>query len=131
AYAAFDRHAWFPLPEMRPVGEPGALLWTAATQTLVVAFPEEVFFRAFLQGRLAAVVARPRRLLGANVGWEWPLAAAAFTMTHLPTRGATGLVVFPPALLFGWAFARAGTIWPGVLYHGACNTLAYALAGRA
>jgi len=93
-------------------------------QTLGVALPEEFFFRGYLQGQWARAPGRRTvRLLGATVGWEWPATAAAFAIAHVVGYGPAGLLRFFPGLLFGWAYARTGSIWAGVLYHGACNVV--------
>lgn len=104
----------------RPVPDWGR----AAIGLVTVAFPEELFFRGFLQKGWAAAGGRKVRLLGVSLGWEWPAASAAFAATHLWTQGPRGLLVFFPGLLFGWAFGRTGAIWGAVLFHAACNALA-------
>jgi membrane protease YdiL (CAAX protease family) len=94
---------------------------------LVAALPEELLFRGYLQGAWARLSRRRLRLLGAEIGWEWIAASAAFAIAHTVFHGPSGLWTFFPGLAFGWAYARTGTIWASVLYHAACN-LAAALA---
>ena len=84
----------------------------------------ELFFRGYLQGAWARISRRKVRLLGAELGWEWIAASAAFALGHLAFHGPVGLWTFFPGLAFGWAYARTGTIWAGVLYHAACNVAA-------
>ena len=92
-------------------------------QLLVIALPEEAFFRGFLQSALDGRWARRRwRILGAEVGPGWLLAAAIFAVGHLLTIPYPGrLGVFFPALLFGWMRARTGGIGAAVLFHVMCN----------
>jgi membrane protease YdiL (CAAX protease family) len=91
-------------------------------QLLVIALPEEAFYRGYLQSRLDEVWPPQWRLLGASVGPGWVVGAAIFAIGHvvtvpLPTR----LAVFFPALAFGWLRARTGGIGASVLFHAFCN----------
>lgn len=120
--SALTLPAWVLLAHVRL--EPD-LLRVFAVQLVVAAFPEELFFRGYLQRVWAS--GRRIRVLGAEVGWEWPFATACFALTHVVRGGAAGLLTFGPGLLMGWAYARTGSIWAGVLYHAACNALAVPL----
>ena len=97
----------------------------ALSQLVVVAIPEELFFRGYLMERLERVWPPTRRLFGAKVGWALIVSSALFAIGHVavipnPQR----LAVFFPALLFGWMRARTGSIAAGALYHALCNVLA-------
>jgi CAAX protease family protein len=91
-------------------------------QLLVIALPEEAFYRGYLQSRLDDVWPPRWRVLGARVGPGLFVGAAIFALghvvtVHLPTR----LAVFFPALLFGWLRARTGGIGASVCFHAVCN----------
>jgi membrane protease YdiL (CAAX protease family) len=87
---------------------------------VVVALPEEFFFRGFVQGRLAEVWSS-RKILGAPVG-PVVLASALFALCHLVMQANPAtLFVFFPGLLFGWLRARTGSLFAGTLFHAACN----------
>jgi len=93
-------------------------------QWLVVALPEELFFRGFLLKLLEARFPPKRRILGGGVGWALVLSAAAFAIVHLPKEGdPRALAVFFPGLLFGWMRSATGSILAGTLTHGASNIL--------
>jgi len=92
-------------------------------QTLVIALPEEVFFRGYLQTQLDHVFGTPYRLLGAPIGAGMVLAAGLFAVCHVMYGGAVRLIVFFPGLLYGWLRARTGTIAVPVFYHAASNLL--------
>lgn len=97
----------------------------AANQVLVIALPEEMFFRGYLFGRLEERWPARRRFLGAPVGRALLASAGLFALGHLlvdfnPQR----LAVFFPALVFGWMRARTGSVTPGIAYHALCNLLA-------
>ena len=95
---------------------------TAAAELLVVALPEEFFFRGYLQGRLAEVWPARHHLLGAPVGAALLVSAALFALCHLAVQGHPGtLAVFFPGLVFGWMRARTRSILPGTIFHALCN----------
>jgi hypothetical protein len=103
-----------------PAGYPGVAL----SQLLVVAVPEELFFRGYLTGRLDDLFgARGRfRLLGAEVGPALFVQAALFALGHFAVDlSPHKLAVFFPALAFGWLKARRGTIVAPILFHAASN----------
>jgi hypothetical protein len=91
-------------------------------QLLVIALPEEAFYRGYLQSRLDDVWIPRWHVLGARVGPGLLGASAIFALSHivtvpLPTR----LAVFFPALLFGWLRARTDGIGASVIFHAFCN----------
>jgi len=102
--------------------------WWLLTYIIVhlglVALPEEWFFRGYLQGRLDLRFGTPVRLFGVPVGWGLVLSALAFALLHpILLPGAHRLLVFFPALLFGWLRARSGNIGAAVLVHAGSNIL--------
>jgi membrane protease YdiL (CAAX protease family) len=102
----------------------------AIGQVLVIALPEEAFYRGYLQSRFDEVWSPRWQLFGAPVGPGLALAALVFAVGHLATvQVASRLAVFFPALLFGWLRARTGGIGASVLFHASCNLYAL-LLGR-
>jgi membrane protease YdiL (CAAX protease family) len=96
----------------------------AASQLVVVAIPEELFFRGYLMERLERVWPPTRRFFGAKVGVALVASSALFALGHLlvipnPQR----LAVFFPALVFGWMRARTGSIAAGATFHALCNVV--------
>lgn len=110
----FDRDFTFVLP---------AGFWNAALANLViVALPEEVFYRGYLMGRLDLLLKGRVTILGAPVGWPVVLAAAMFSVGHyVVTFDPQRLAVFFPALVFGWIRARRGSITAAIVFHALCN----------
>jgi uncharacterized protein len=107
---------------------PGGFLTMALSQLVVVAVPEEMFFRGYLMGRLEERWPSRRRLLGAPIGRPLLISSALFALGHVlvdfqPQR----LAVFFPALAFGWMRARTGSIAAAALFHALCNLLSEAL----
>jgi membrane protease YdiL (CAAX protease family) len=101
---------------------PSGVLKLAATEVLGVALPEELFFRGWMQGRLAEAFPARARLLGAPVGGALVVAAALFALCHWAVQGNPAtLAVFFPGLVFGWMRARTNSIFPGTLFHALCN----------
>ena len=105
-----------------------ALSWDFAefcvVQLVVVALPEELFFRAFLLELLERRFPPKRRILGGGVGLALVLSAAAFALIHLPKDGdPRALATFFPALLFGWMRSATRSILASTLTHGCSNIL--------
>jgi membrane protease YdiL (CAAX protease family) len=92
-------------------------------QTLIVALPEEFFFRGYLQTQFDKSFGRPYRFLRADVGLGLPIAAAIFALCHVPFGGPARMIVFFPGLFYGWLRARTDTIIVPTLYHAASNVL--------
>jgi uncharacterized protein len=97
-------------------------------QLLVIALPEEAFFRGYLQTALDRVWPPHRRLFGAPIGPALVVSSAIFAVGHLLTDPRPSrLAVFFPSLLFGWLRAKTGDTLPGVFFHAACNLLVRSL----
>ncbi len=95
-----------------------------ASQLIVVALPEELFFRGFVQGRLQERWPPTHRLWGAPVGRAWLVGALLFGLGHyLVTFEPQMLTRVVPGLAFGWMFARTRSILAGTIFHAACNVL--------
>jgi membrane protease YdiL (CAAX protease family) len=104
---------------------PDRFALTALNQLVVVAIPEELFFRGYLLVRLERVWRPTRRLWGAPVGQALLVSSALFALGHIvvvpsPQR----LAVFFPALVFGWMRGRTGSIAAGATFHALCNIVA-------
>ena len=90
-------------------------------QTLVVALPEELFYRGYLQARLRDAWPAGRRIFGARLGKAFWVTAALFALGHLAIFQAWRLSVFFPALLFGWVRERTGTVLGATILHATFN----------
>jgi membrane protease YdiL (CAAX protease family) len=103
--------------------------WTMVVyQLLYIGFPEELFFRGYLQQRFDDAFGRPYRLFGASWGPGLLLANLLFAVGHLLVTGdAARLNVFLPGLLFGWLQARTGALIAPILFHGVCNIALFTL----
>jgi hypothetical protein len=123
-------HMWWEIEQPFAWRMPEDMSGHVLGQLLVIALPEEAFFRGYLQSALDGRWARYRlRVLGADIGLGWLLSAAIFALGHLLTiPHPSRLGVFFPALLFGWLRARTGGVGAGVLFHAMCNMLTTLLA---
>ena len=107
---------------------PDGFLLLALSQILVVAVPEEVFFRGYLLARFEERFPSRRQLWGAAVGWPIVLTSALFAAGHFLVDFQPGrLAVFFPALAFGWMRSRSGSVAPGAVFHALCNLLSEVL----
>jgi membrane protease YdiL (CAAX protease family) len=101
---------------------PTGFVLLALSQLLVVALPEEIFFRGYLMSRLEERWPSRRRLWGARVGWPLLISSLLFGLGHFlvdfqPAR----LAVMVPALAFGWMRQRTGSLAPAAVFHALCN----------
>jgi membrane protease YdiL (CAAX protease family) len=107
---------------------PPSLFDEIAGQLVVIALPEEAFFRGYLQTSLDRVWAPRWQILGAKLGPAWLVASAIFALGHVLTiRHPARLAVFFPALVFGWLRQRTGGVGAGVVFHASCNVFSATL----
>lgn len=101
------------------------MLTMLLTQLILVAVPEEFFFRGYLQERLHQAWGREGiQVLGLPLTWGIVVSSVLFALVHLISNlNVTRLAVFFPSLLFGALRERTGGISASVLYHAACNLL--------
>lgn len=123
-YGGLDALRWPELSLMNQKPPTTLSLEFCLVQLVVVALPEELFFRGFLQKLLEQRFPPKRRWLGGGVGLALVLASLAFALIHLPKEGdPRGLATFFPGLLFGWMRSATGSILASTLAHGASNIL--------
>lgn len=104
------------------------VLWLA-TQLLLVALPEEVFYRGFLQTRLQQGFLA-RGVTGSFLGITPAIfvTSVLFGLGHLlvPVGGVllvARLSVFFPSLLFGWLRDRTDSVLASTIYHACSNAM--------
>jgi hypothetical protein len=102
---------------------PPEFVETALDQVVIVALPEEFFFRGYMQTECDRVWGKPYRLWGASWGIGLPVTALVFAACHMFNGGPARLIVFFPGVLYGWLRARTDTIVVPTLYHAASNVL--------
>lgn len=112
--------------------KPPPMTWELAKltffQIIVVAVPEELFFRGFLLDLLEKAFPPKRRIWGGGIGKALVIASALFAITHVlvmfdPRR----LAVFFPGLVFGWMYSATRSILAGVIFHTAANMFIHIL----
>jgi len=103
-----------------------ATLWTVFFfHTLVVAFPEEFFFRGYLLKRFQQYFQDSRRFLGVTMGKAFFLTAFVFAISHsLITLRWWHFSIFFPALAFGWLREKTGGLVAPILFHAFSNVFA-------
>jgi membrane protease YdiL (CAAX protease family) len=98
-------------------------------QWLVIALPEEFFYRGYLQSELDEVWIPRVRVLGASLGPSLFVTSALFAAGHLATElDVNRLAVFFPSLLFGWLRTRTRGVGASIALHATCNLFAAYLA---
>ncbi len=114
-----------------PVHAAPSLAWLLPwlfSQLLVVALPEEIFFRGYVLGRLRACFPTRRRVLGVSFGGAHVASAVLFALIHLvlvpsPQR----LLVFVPGRLFAWLAERNRGVFAPTAHHALANVCQTAL----
>lgn len=95
-------------------------------QWVVIAIPEEVFFRGFVQTRLEQHWSPRHRVLGVTISWPALLIQSGlFALIHLAhDPDLRRLAVFLPGLLFGWVRSWRGGVGAAAWVHAICNICA-------
>ena len=97
-------------------------------QFVIIALPEEAFYRGYLQSRLDDAWTPRWRIAGADLGPGILVASVIFALGHVATIHAPArLAVFFPALVFGWLRARTGGVGASLAFHAICNVFSEAL----
>lgn len=124
-------YAWWTEPQGPfALDLPPSLVNLTLTQLVVVALPEEAFFRGYLQTSLADATTKRRAILGVALSpVAWLTQAALFAGLHVLVEPAPSrLAVFFPALLFGWVRAWRGGIGAAMALHAMSNLYSEILA---
>jgi membrane protease YdiL (CAAX protease family) len=100
---------------------PAGFLLGLGSEFLAVAFPEEAFFRGYLQTRWNLALGRRWAAFGARVGPGLVVQAGAFAVCHVLTGDWTRVRVFLFALLAGWLRERCDSILAPAVYHASAN----------
>jgi membrane protease YdiL (CAAX protease family) len=136
-------YVWRPRGSFSLHGELASIASDAAGQLLLVALPEEAFYRGYLQSRLDEALpgfgwrntdeGQPRvprrvRIFGASVGPAILVSSGLFALGHLATiHHPARLAVFFPSLAFGWLRYRTKGIGAALVFHAMCNLFSEAL----
>jgi membrane protease YdiL (CAAX protease family) len=107
----------------------GPVLSDALGQLLVIALPEEAFYRGYLQTSLERELTAKVSVFGTRLGWGLVLTSAIFAIGHLLTElNPARLAVFFPSLVFGFLRARSKGIGASIAFHALCNLFSAYLA---
>jgi CAAX protease family protein len=91
-------------------------------QLLVVAVPEELFYRGWMQTSWArSAPGRRVTVLGARLGAGFLRTQALFALGHLVVLEPWRVATFLPGLLFGWVRERTGGLVAPVVVHALSN----------
>ncbi len=116
------RAFWHPHGHFALRVAPLDVLNEAFGQLVIIALPEEAFYRGYVQSRLDDLFPNKVRVLGAEIGPALVVTSVVFALGHFATiREPARLAVFFPSLLFGWLRARTRGIGAGVAFHASCN----------
>lgn len=92
------------------------------TQLLVVALPEETFFRGYMQTRLQQIFKPRWSIFGARLGWGWILTCVIFAAAHsLIQFQWWHFAIFFPSLMFGYLREKTDGLVAPILFHATSN----------
>ena len=91
-------------------------LWHAISIVVLVALPEEWFYRLWLLKSLNEKGVSNKALSNA-------LTSALFAVAHIPTQGLVGLLTFIPSLVLGCVFQKTNNLTNTVLLHAIFNLI--------
>lgn len=95
---------------------------TTLGQLVMVALPEEFFFRGYLQGRFNRIFTGRLMLFGVPVGLGLIIVSLIFALSHSLIHFAVWhSLIFFPSLAFGWLREKRGTITASIFFHTVCN----------
>lgn len=98
----------------------------ALFQLILVAIPEEIFYRGYVQPQLNRVWGRPWRFLGASFGKSLIFTSFLFAFSHsLIQLKWWHFSIFFPSLAFGWLREKTGAVTAGALFHTLSNTFSW------
>ncbi|MBI4127008.1 MAG: CPBP family intramembrane metalloprotease [Deltaproteobacteria bacterium] len=119
--ARFWQEGIFGLPSFRMAEYPR--FWSVTLfQILMVALPEEFYFRGYFQSTVDRCFEKRWNILGVKLGWGWILTALVFAFAHsIVVVRWWHFAIFFPALLFGYLRERTGSITAPILFHAASN----------
>lgn len=101
---------------------PDRVLLLLAVQLLVVAAPEELFYRGWMQTSWRrSAPERGVTVLGARLGAGFLWTQVLFALGHLVVLQPWRLATFLPGLLFGWVRERTGGLVAPVVVHALSN----------
>ena len=108
------------------VGVPADLHVVLLKNTFLIALPEELFYRGFVETRLERLWPTRRFVLGVPIGRTVVVASAMFALGHfLGEWNPARLGPFFPAFLFSLLTRRSRSITGAVCYHGMSNAFSH------
>ena len=93
---------------------------------LTAAFPEEFFFRGYLQEKWNLLSDKGISVFGVKISFWALLCCLVFALSHsLVAYRPWHVLIFFPALCFTWLKEKTGGILAPALFHAACNTFSH------
>lgn len=103
------------------------LYYEVIVQILVVAAPEEFFYRGYLQTQIQTLLDR-KRVRRLNPALAIVITSLAFATAHIMGGNLMRLNTFFPGLLFGFLRLKTGGLLAPILCHALCNVLMLGLS---
>lgn len=123
---AIGHHFWQTMVMGRAFGLawPPEFAYSILVQIVVVALPEELFFRGYLLQRMTAIWPAKNHVFKTPMGKAVILSSLVFALAHFVGEYRIDrLATFFPGLVFAYLRLRTGRMLGPVCYHAFCNLL--------
>lgn len=95
-------------------------------QLITVAFPEEFFFRGYMQERFNLIWSKNIRLFGVAIGPSLFVTSLIFALSHsIILFQPWHILIFFPSLIFGLLREKTESIWASIFFHALCNLFSF------
>jgi membrane protease YdiL (CAAX protease family) len=107
---------------------PPSIHYEIITQIFVVALPEELFYRGFLQSSFLKIWPNRIMLYGFPLGRAVLLTNLIFAIGHVvSSMQIIGLLTFFPGLIFSYLTFKNNSLLSAILFHATCNIVSQIL----
>ena len=95
-------------------------------QLVTVAFPEEFFFRGYMQERFNLIWPKNFNFFGVAIGPSLFVTSLIFALSHsIISFQSWHILIFFPSLIFGLLREKTGGIWASIFFHAFCNLFSF------
>ncbi|HXW53820.1 MAG TPA: CPBP family intramembrane glutamic endopeptidase [Myxococcota bacterium] len=103
---------------------PPQFFYEIIIQIFVVALPEEVFYRGFVQSAFLRRWPKHKLIFGFPLGWAVIFTNIIFAFGHwIGSWSPERLLTFFPGLVFSYLVYKNKSLFSAILFHAACNIL--------
>lgn len=105
-----------------------SIIYQCLFQIICVAFPEEFFYRGYMQTGWIEYFGKSPKMQKYAVPAAIVISSLFFAISHLPSGNITRLATFFPGLLFGIIRYKTHSLVPAIICHAGCNMMMFVLS---